>query len=630
VGNFSNQLSELTDIRAAYSDAIAANDVAAMLEHAQRLLNTNPSLAIAQKIVNTLPLELPGRPPLTRKVAILRSFTIETSIPFLKALAALHGIELMVRVGEFNSYSQEVIEPNSWLYDFDPDIIILAVQTRDLAPALWVGTLDSSVQASEDHLQESVSLFATLFKLLRSRCAASVIVQNLELPIQMSAGIMDLRKSVSQSEIIRSINRALSLEALKYEGIYILDYDALVSRHGRAHWTDEKKWLASRAPVSSQCLIYLAKEYLKFIVPLCGRGAKALVIDLDNTLWGGIIGEDGIDGIKIGSECPGAPYLELQRTILSIADRGILLAICSKNNQIDAMEVLENHPAMLLRSKHFAATRINWNDKAQNLREIAMELNVGLDSIAFLDDNPAERQRVKLAIPEIIIVELPEDPMGYAAALRASPVFECLAITVEDRDRAKYYSDQRGRRQLESSSASIEEFYRSLEMRAEIVQVNTLTLTRFARLTQKTNQLNTTTRRYSENEILGMLGNPAWNLFGVRIVDRFGDNGIVGAIFMKKVGATAEIDTFLLSCRVIGRTVETTMLAHACGIATRSNCRWLTGWFLPTRKNVPAAKIYSDHGFSLIDETENGAFWQLDLGERSIESPAWISSGTGG
>ena len=625
MGSNSNKSSELADTKAAYAYAVAAKDTAGMLVYAQQLLTTNPTIAIAQQIVNTLPLGLPGRPPVRRKVAILRSFTIETLIPFLMSLARIHGIELIVRVGEFDSYSQEIIDPNSWLYEFDPQIIILAVQTRDLAPHLWEGTIDTSVEASEFHAQEYVSQFKTLLNLLRSRCAASVIVQNLELPIDLSAGIMDARQSPSQSEIIRSINRALNSEALNYDGVYILDYDGLVARHGRTRWTDEKKWLANRAPVSSECLIHLAREYLKFIVPLCGRQAKVLVVDLDNTLWGGVIGEDGVDGIKIGREYPGAFYLALQRTILDIAGRGVLLAICSKNNQADALGVLENHGEMLLRPKHFAAMRINWNDKARNLREIAMEINVGLDTIAFLDDNPAERQQVKLAVPEIIVIDLPEDPAGYATALRASSAFERLSITSEDRERGKYYFEQHERRRLETSAVSMEDFYWSLRMRTEIVDVTSATLSRIAQLTQKTNQLNTTTRRYTENDILGMSRDPAWNLFGMRIVDKFGDNGIVGAIFMKTVGEAADIDTFLLSCRVIGRTVETAMLSRACDIATRRGCRRLSGWFLPTERNAPAAKIYSDHGFTMTARTENATFWQLDLSERSIEFPAWIS-----
>jgi FkbH-like protein len=612
------------DAKSAYAHAVAGNDVSAMLAHAQQLLAASPSLAIAQQIANTLPLELSGRAAVMRKVAILRSFTVETSIPFLRALAAVRGIGLTIRVGDFNTYPQEIIEAHSWLYEFDPQIIILAVLTRDAVPQLWTGNVENCAAGAESQADECVARFKSLLNLLRSRSTASIIVQNFEVPMDLSAGIMDARQPLSQSDLIRSINRALCAEALNYSGVYILDYDGLVSRHGRANWTDEKKWLTSRAPISSGCLIHWAREYLKFLVPLCGRQAKVLVVDLDNTLWGGVVGEDGLDGIKIGKEYPGATYLQLQRAILDIAGRGVLLAICSKNNPNDALEALEGHAEMLLRPRHFAAMRINWNDKSENLREIAIELNVGLDTIAFLDDNPAERQRVRFSLPEVAVIDLPEDPAGYASVLRAAAVFERSSITAEDRERGKLYHEQRERSQLAASANSIEDFYRSLEMHAELSEVTSSNLARIAQLTQKTNQLNMTTRRYTESDVIGMLQDSTWSLCGIRVVDKFGDNGIVGTMFLRTIDDTLEIDTFVLSCRVIGRTVESAMLAQACSIARARDCSRLTGWFLPTQKNKPAAGIYADHGFAIAGHTEQGTLWQFDVSKKMIETPPWI------
>jgi FkbH-like protein len=291
----------------------------------------------------------------------------------------------------------------------------------------------------------------------------------------------------------------------------------------------------------------------------------------------------------------------------------------------DALEVLENHPEMLLRPKHFAAIRINWIDKAQNLRDIAAELNVGIDSIAFLDDNPVERQRIKLELPEVSVVDLPADPAGYASTLLSSPVFERLTVTAEDRARGSYYSAQRERKSSESSAGSLEDFFRSLEMTSEIVAVTPTTLARIAQLTQKTNQLNMTTKRYTESEVQAMTRDPAWNLFGIKIVDKFGDNGIVGAVFLKVVGDTIDIDTFLLSCRVIGRTVETVMMSHVCDIGVAAGCTKINGWFLPTKKNEPAAKIYPNGGFTKIRENESGSLWQLSLRGELIKKPEWIA-----
>jgi FkbH-like protein len=616
---------DLDAAKAAYARAVAAKDAAATLAHAQALLGLSPTLGTAQQIANTLPLALPNRAPVRIKVAFLRSYTVEPCIPFLRALAGLHGVELTVKVGDFNSYTQEIIDPGSWLYDFDPNIVILATQTRDIAPDLWVGSGAVSADSASASLNSVVAPLSSLIERLRSRSNASLIIQNLQQPAIANAGLFDSRQETGQQELIRMVNRQMWLEALRHEGVYILDYDGLVARHGRERWNDETKWLTSRAPIAADCLMATAREYLRFILPLAGRQSKVLAVDLDNTLWGGIVGEDGPTGIKVGPEYPGATYLALQRAILNIADRGVLLAICSKNNAADAMEVLQNHPEMLLRPQHFAALRINWADKAQNLREIAAELNVGIDSIAFLDDNPVERQRIRQELPEVTVIELPDDSVGYAAALLSSPVFERLAITAEDRARGGYYSAQRERKSAETSSGSLEDFYRSLEMKAEILAVTPATLARIAQLTQKTNQLNTTTRRYTESDVQAMAHDPSWRLFGVKIVDKFGDNGIVGVVFLKIEGDTLEIDTFLLSCRVIGRTVETLMLARVCAIGLAAGCCRINAWFLPTTKNEPAARIYSSNGFIKVEENTTGSLWQLSLPGNLIQSPEWIA-----
>ncbi len=465
----------------------------------------------------------------------------------------------------------------------------------------------------------------SLIDQFRSRSTASLIIQSFEQPLIESSGILDSRRAVGQAEIIRLLNRKLNLAALAREGVYVLDYDALVARHGRKNWIDEKKWLTSRSPISADCLVHIAREYLRFLIPLAGRQCKVLVVDLDNTLWGGIVGEDGTKGLQIGLEYPGACFLAFQRAILELHGRGVLLAICSKNNEADALDALANHPQMLLRLEHFASIRINWTDKAQNIREIAAELNVGVDSIAFADDSLAERQRVKLELPEVTVINLPSDPAGYASALRSSPVFERLSVTSEDRERGKYYAEQRERSQLASTATSLEDFYRSLQMRAEFVAVTPATLPRISQLTQKTNQLNTTTRRYSEAEIQSLADDPAWNLFGVRIVDKFGDNGIVGVVISRTAGEILEIDTFLLSCRVIGRTVETAMLARVHDTARASGCTRIRGWFFPTKKNDPAKNIFGNHGFTATEQTESGTLWELDVNAKSISKPAWIT-----
>jgi FkbH-like protein len=442
-------------------------------------------------------------------------------------------------------------------------------------------------------------------------------------------GIFDSQSETGQSGLLRKINGELRRIASESRGIYLLDYDALTARYGSEHWHEERKWLTARLPIAAGHLIHMAREWVRFLVPLSGRTAKVLVVDLDNTLWGGVIGEDGMAGIKVSPEYPGAAFQALQRALLDLSRKGILLAICSKNNLDDAMEALEKHPGMLLRAKHFAAMRINWNDKAQNLREIAHELNVGIDALAFLDDNPVECEQIRSALPEIKVIDLSlydlsKNPMAYASAVRDCAVFERLTLSAEDKQRTTMYIEQKQRESVEQNFQSKEDFFRYLEQEAELEPVTELTLARVAQLTQKTNQFNLTTRRYTEPQILEMAKNPQWHISSVKVRDRFGDHGLVGVAITRDHEDECEIDTFLLSCRVIGRTVETALLAHLAESAEQRGRKRLIGWFLPTKKNAPARDFYEQHGFERQEVNDTGSLWKLDLKRSTLRSPEWI------
>jgi len=462
---------------------------------------------------------------LRQRWAILRSFTVEPAVPLLKAGAYAAGVQLEIHLGEFNAYAQEILDPESALYRFQPDAAVLAVQTRDVAPDLWRG------ESSSDDV---LGRFGGWIRSFRKYSTATLIVHSLEVPA--GASILDAQHEDNAAEAIQRVNRGLRALAEEHRGVYILDYDALVARHGRENWGDARKWLTVRLPVASANLPHLAKEWLRFLHPLAGKIAKCVAVDLDNTLWGGVIGEDGMNGIQLGAEYPGAAFQELQRALLDLSRRGILLAIASKNNPADAMEALSGHPGMVLRPRDFAAMRINWNEKAQNLREIARELNIGLDSIAFLDDNPVERQQVREQAPEAIVIRLPEDPMGYAQAVRDCPWFERLALSEEDRQRGQYYAAQRERVEMERSATSKEDFYRGLDQVVEIAPVNAQTIARVSQLTQKTNQFNLTTRRYTEQQIAEMAAGPNWRVWTLRVKDRYADNGLVGVAIARVDG----------------------------------------------------------------------------------------------
>lgn len=558
------------------------------------------------------------------KLAILRSFTIEPVVPLLRAEAFAYGIDLEVHVGDFNTYVQDMIDGQSSLYRFAPNAVVLAVRADQAAPELWRDFADLAPEAAQQAAGRVVHGYEQWIGAFRKQSQAALIVHLLEHPSAPSLGILDDQSETGQAGLIRHINGELRRIAATFRGVYCLDYDALVARHGAANWHDERKWLMARLPISANYLLQMACEWTRFLVPLSGRTAKVLVVDLDNTLWGGVIGEDGMAGIKVGPEYPGASYQALHRALLDQSRKGILLAVCSKNNLDDAMEAIEKHPGMLLRGKHFAAMRINWTDKAQNLREIAQELNVGVDALAFLDDNPFEREQVRAALPEVTVIDLPKNPLEYAAAVRNCAAFERLALSTEDQQRTGMYAAQKERAGAEQSFQSKEDFFRFLDQEAELEPVSELTLARVAQLTQKTNQFNLTTRRYTEPQIAEMAKDPQWHIFSIKVRDRFGDHGLVGVAITHDEREQCEVDTFLLSCRVIGRTVETALLAHLAESAAQRGCKRLAGWFLPTKKNAPARDFYQQHGFERRESTAAGSLWTLDLKTSELRCPEWI------
>jgi FkbH-like protein len=619
-------MSQDTDARQRLDELIAAGEHGAAAADLADLWRRGRSPALAGFAVDRFRrIASAAGLPATR-VFVLRSFTVEPVLPLLEAEAAAAGIDLRAQAGDFNAYIQETMSPDSRLYAFDPHVVILAVQTRDIAPELWEGFADLAPADATSVADRVEAALRNCVRAFRARSKAHLVVHLLETPAAPAAGILDAQVESGQVAAIRALNERIRRVAREVQGVYVLDYDALVARHGRTAWHDERKWQSFRLPLSAYGLVHLAEEWLRFVQPLTGKICKVLVTDLDNTLWGGVIGEDGMEGIRIDREYPGAAYRNVQRVILDLHRRGIVLAVCSKNNPADAREALERHPEMLLRPEHFASLRINWVDKATNLREIAAELNLGLDAFAFLDDSKVEREWVRRELPQVTVIDLPDDPALYAHTLRACPVFERLVVSEEDRNRGQYYASERQREELRDRAGSLEDFYRSLGMKLVLGPVGPDTLTRVAQLTQKTNQFNLTTRRYSEQQIAAMADEPRWRVYWARATDRFGDNGIIAVAIVRLDEDAWDIDTFLMSCRVIGRTVETSILAHLAQIAAESGASRLRGTYLPTKKNGQVVDFYPSHGFRCIEASDAGIRWELDLARGGISQPAWIDS----
>lgn len=603
---------------------IATGDAAAAARALSDLWNHENTGSVAAFAVSRFEQLRPSLALHPYRLAILRSFTVEPLVPLLHAAAFCAGIDLQIHVDEFNAYVQAIVDPASPLYRFSPDAVVLAVQTRDAAPDLWNNFAALSSDQVAAAITSVTAAYRDWIRTFRKTSPAHLIVHNLELSVASSRGVLDAQPGVSQTNAIARINENLRGIASEHANVYVLDYDGLIARQGRDHWHDERKWLTVRLPMATQSMMLLVRQWMKFLHPLTGKIAKALVVDLDNTLWGGVIGEDGMAGIRLGVEYPGAAFQQLQRALLDLYQRGILLAICSKNNEEDALEVLQKHDGMILKPSHFSAMRINWSDKPGNLGDIAKELNIGLDALAFLDDNAAERQQVRDSLPDVHVLDFPQDPLECARALRDYPLFERLALSAEDMQRGSMYQAQQERARLEQSQSSREDFYRSLQQEAEISPLTQATQARIAQLTNKTNQFNLTTRRYSEQQLAELAASPGWNCFSIRVRDRFGDNGLTGVAITRLHDGICEIDTLLMSCRVIGRTLETAFLSFLVQFARSHGAQQLQGWFLPTRKNAPARNFYPSHGFATAGNDGDATLWTLDLANPSVTCPEWV------
>lgn len=576
------------------------------------------------KLVNSLEDKDGDRVPL--KIAFLRNITIDSIIPYLKFLCLKEDIKVNTYMGDYNNIFQNVVDTKSDLYRFNPDIIIICLKLETLAVRLFKSFSDLSSKEINEEAIRIVDYVDSILREIRKRSNATILLHNFEIPVYPSFGVYDYQHHSKQVNTIRKIDFDLLDIVSKYNSTYIVDIDMLKSTIGYLNFTDNRYWHIAKAPYTRKALKIIAKEYTKFIRILKGKNKKCLVLDCDNTLWGGIIGEDGINKIKIGKTYPGSAYLAFQQAILNLYDQGVILAICSKNNEQDVLEVLENHPDMILRKKHFISMRINWNDKVTNLREIANELNIGLDSLVLIDDSDFEINLVKKLLPEVEAVQLPKDPSSYRDLLNSSGLFDKLTFSKEDRMRSEMYMVEINRKEAKLQATNLEDYYKYLEMKVSINSADEFSIPRISQLTQKTNQFNLTTMRYSESEIKKLLESKDADVRYLHLKDRFGDSGIVGATILKYQGNDALIDTFLLSCRVVGRGVEEVFLKDCVNIAKKRSCEKIIGIYVPTGKNAQVEEFYKNHNFSLIEKNSNGAKYSFFLKENYPDFPSYFKS----
>jgi FkbH-like protein len=594
------------------------------LKDALSRLSCDPSYSAYVAVANTLHAVTPEASKLQPlKIAITRNFTIDAMVPVLEGELARAGFYPSMYLGEYDGVSQDLLDPRSALYRFEPDFIVIAQWLESLAPQFATRFLSFSAVEVAAEVDRLLGEIRARISVARQHSRSAILLNNFVLPPYPAVGILDAQSDKFQTGNILRLNNGLRHIASEFADVYVVDLMGLSARIGFEQAFDERYWHIGRAPLSRIALSAMAREYVTFIRALRGQTRKCLVLDCDNTLWGGVIGEDGIAGIKLGGTYPGSCYETFQRQIMNLKDRGVILALCSKNNEEDVREVLRNHPEMLLREEHFATWQINWNDKVTNLREIAQRLNIGLDAIVFADDSRFECDFVRESLPEVEVLYLGDEPSAFARLLASAGYFDSLTFSREDSVRTQMYRADSERQELQESAGSLSEYLARLQMVATIGKADELTIPRIGQLMQKTNQFNLTTRRYSEGEIRTLAAGRA-DIFYMKLRDRISDLGLVGVAILKYESSHAQIDTFLLSCRVLGRGAEEILLGQCLKSAAAAGVDRVSASYRRTSKNSQVADFYSGCGFAKVSETPEESVFEFHLTQNSFHPSDWI------
>jgi FkbH-like protein len=562
---------------------------------------------------------------------IVRSVTLEPALPFISVEAALLGFLLELEVGGYGSYVDDMLSEQGALAVFNPDVVVVVLDLEDIAGKLPDMCASGRVAVVQEEIEAAADRLRQMLQGLRARSSARLVVQGFVVPNHSALGdVGEASISCSLPRAVSQLNDRIAALCNSLADCAFFDVDRIAARYGRERWRDARLFLSSRLPLTAGAFSAYAQGLARWIAALFRAPRKVLCTDLDNTLWGGILGEDGPEGIATGSSFPGNCYLEYQRYLKQLAARGILLAIVSKNNESDVVEAFQMRAADLALSlDDFVARKINWNDKAASIRAIATELSLGLDAFVFVDDNPVECEAIRRELPEVAIVAAPvEEPWRLVEKLVEQPFFDTRVITDDDVARVQEYRAQTQRAELAGSMASREEFLASLDIVCTFLPVAEAPLARAVQLLGKTNQFNLTTRRHGAAEVEQFASDERKLAVAVRIRDRFGDAGVVGLALAEMRKDGAYIDSLLLSCRVIGRGIEDALLAYIGAWAKQRGATRLIGEYIPTRKNGLCGNFYSDHGFTRIcsAETSDGSVcYELEIHVVVPESPAWLT-----
>ncbi len=551
--------------------------------------------------------------PLTPfRLAVLSNSTIDMIAPALVASAVRYGIALEIIQPSYDQVAQEALAPDSKVNSSKPDAVLFALDYRALPLKLALGDPD----ASSSIVQGSIGYLQSLRQGIKSTTNAAVCMfQTLAPPVETLFGSLDRALPGTLRSLINAINQELS-EYVAGSGDVLLDVAGLAETVGLADWHNPQLWNMAKFSFSDEFIPLYADHVARTVAAIRGKSCKVLVLDLDNTVWGGVIGDDGLEGIKVAQgDAHGEAHLAVQRMALDLRQRGVVLAVSSKNTDEVAREPFEKHPEMLLKLEHIAVFQANWNDKATNLQAIAEELSLGLDAFVFLDDNPVERNFIRKLLPQVCVPELPEDPAMYARTLAAAGYFETVTFASEDLKRAGFYQDNAKRAQLQKQVGGLDEYLASLDMTITFQPFDATGRARIVQLINKSNQYNLTTRRYTDPEVSAAENDPQIFTLQVRLTDIFGDNGMISVVICRPAGAGVwEIDTWLMSCRVLGRKVEHMVLREILEHARAAGIDRLLGIYKPTDRNKLVIDHYSKLGFTKVGEDESRVTrWELHV-----------------
>jgi FkbH-like protein len=559
------------------------------------------------------------RPLVPFRLGLLSNCTTDFVVPALIGTAARHGIALEVVAGDYGQPVQQAMDARSAVNRAKPAAVLLALDYR----ALPLRNMPGDTDAARSMVNAAVETIGAMRAAIRANSGAVCLVQTLAPPAEPLFGSMDRALEGTTYRNILDINGALA-KSLEGSSDVLVDVARIAETVGLADWHSPQEWNLAKLPFSDALCPLYAEMVCRAIAALRGKTRRCLVLDLDNTVWGGVIGDDGLAGIRVAEgDATGEAHRAVQRMALELRERGVVLAVCSKNEDENARLPFREHPEMLLREKHIAVFQANWKDKPANIRAIAEELSLGLESLVFLDDNPVERGHMRKELPEVAVPELPSDPALYARTLAAAGYFEAVTFSREDKERAQFFEDNARRLELQKQSGNVGEYLRSLNMEIFFQPFDETGRARISQLINKSNQYNLTTRRYNEAQVAELEADPSCFTLQVRLTDTFGDNGMISVVICREQEPDEwEIDTWLMSCRVLGRCVEQMVLQHVVEQARKRGIHKLKGTYIRTDRNKLVEDHYAKLGFTTMgEETDGRAHYELLVEEARFEEP---------